>query len=266
MMRHHKTRVRILAWILILGLVACTRSWQDSIDRGQSLEANKRYTEAITVYQQAINDHPDHADVTKAYLKIAQIYHVGLQDRPRALQAYQKLIETHPGTPASQEAFRQQAEILIEQEEWSDAIATYTLLMNKEPKAVSADEIQYRIGWLHMKRGDDQQALFELNQFLEKFSESPWRDDVHYRLAEIHFKMHEFETALRHYKQVAETFSDSPHALQAQYNAGLCLEHLGEWDEALAIYDSLKKIYPNRDMLERQIEQLRRRREEAGRG
>ncbi len=247
-------------------LCSCSPSWQEQIERAQSLLAQKRYQEAITVYQKALQADSKHREAPTIYLKIAAIYHFGVQEPQRALDTYRQLITHYPYRAEAFEAFKQRAEIFEEQQAWSYAIAEYSEILNRFPKRPDQGYYQFKVGILYGKNKDYRQARLELEKFLTNYSESPWRDRGHYELAELYFRNHQPKKALEHYRTILEQFPESSHRTNAEYNVGLCLEHLGEWDEALKAYEKLKGRYPNPTMLNRQIQQLKKLRQEAGRG
>lgn len=270
-MMKFRNRTRTLNSIIILSIawvfsIACTPSWQDYMNLGQSLQSEKRSTEAITVYQQALQRNPEHREAPNVYLRIAELHYVALQDPQRALQVYQELIAKHPHHPSVMEALKQKVRIHEEQENWEEAIVAYSDLLRAAPKSSEREHYQYKMALLYRKRGDSRQAQMELEKFLQTHPKGPWSDDAHFELGELHFSQQDFKKALEHYFEVTKHDPESAYRIQAHYNAGLCLEHLGEWDEALKLYRSIRKVYPNTKMIERQIKQLMNRRREAGRG
>jgi len=256
----------LLALPSFLAAMACSPSWQDQMDLAQSLQAEKRSMEAIAVYEQALEKRPQHRGAATVLLKIGNLYYVSLQQPQQALETLRKLTTEYAKRPEAREALKIQARIYEEQEVWTDAIASYAVLLERYPDHQDNAEFKYRIGKLHQQRGDLKQAQLELENFLSKHPTSPWSDAAHFQLGEIYFAVKEFPKAYEHYMTVPQQFPQSALKSNALYNAGLTLEQLGEWDQAIVIYEQLLPTHSNPQMLKRQIDQLKRRRREAGRG
>ncbi len=231
-----------------------------------SLQSEKKSLEAITVYEQALKQHPHHRAAPEAYLSMAQLYYVALQQPDQALAVYQKMIQRYPDDKRTVKAFQQRVHIVEEQENWTTAIEAYADLLERFPQLPEAAAYQFKIGQLHYKQGDLRQGQLELEKFLEKHPKGPWSDQALFQLGDIAFQQRNFKKAIDYYQKLAEAFPDSSLLNDSEYNRGLCLEHVGEWDEALKIYHRILTDYHNPETLKEHIRKLEQRRQVTGRG
>jgi len=266
-----KPTLQSKSWLLALGaffvlVLACSPSWENHMDLAKSLQSDKRSMEAIAVYEQAIQKFPHHPEIPAVYLKIGTLYYVALQQPQQALTKYRTLIERFPHSPLLRQALVTEVQILEEQEAWAEAITRVNELLKHTPDQIDRVYLQYKIGELYRRRGDLRQAELELNNFIKEYPQSKWSDAALFQLGEVYFHQQKFPEALKYYLSLVKEFPRSDYRSHALYNAALSLEHIGEWDEALEIYEKLLPRHPNPEMLKQQIEKLKKRRWETGRG
>ncbi len=266
----HKTTTKTLRLALLgfcaIACVACAASWDEHISLAKSLQSEKRSTEAITVYEKALNKYPNHREAATVHLEIANLYYVTLQQPDRALKAYQNFIEKFPHDKHVIKAFQERARILEEQQDWPAAVVAYSELLQHFPEAEKKAEYHFKVATLHLKRGDTSQAKLELEKFIKEYENSPWTAKALFQMGEIYFHDRQFKKAQKYYGQIAKKFPNDPILNESEYNRGLCLEHLGNWNEALKAYKKILNTYPNPAALKSHIDKLEARRKATGRG
>lgn len=91
------------------------------------------------------------------------------------------------------------------------------------------------------------------------------RGRLHFQAGASHYDAGDYQDALREFERAYE-ISEKPELF---YNFSLCYQQLGELDEAVSYLDrylSEVEAIPNRENLQRRLENLREREEEAGGG
>jgi TolA-binding protein len=247
-------------------LVACSSSWQDSLDKAKSLQAEKRYQEAVVLYQKSLDQYPENVHAPSIYLEIAQIYEIGLRDQQGALKQYDEIVTRFPMSLEAVKALEKQAHIYEAQKDWEGAIEKYALILSQFPQIANKAHYQLQIGIVSFKRSHLNEAKMTLETYLQNFPDDDGHDQADFYLGEIHFHKKNFEKALGYYQEIVDHHKNSSLLMEAHYNVGLCSEYLGEWDRAIKIYSELLAVHPNKKMLESQIESLKKLRKKAGRG
>jgi len=63
-----------------------------------------RYNEAIATYDSLIRKFPESISIDRTLMKMAQVYHLGLNNSAKAIELYQKLLEKYPNSIYANEA------------------------------------------------------------------------------------------------------------------------------------------------------------------
>jgi TolA-binding protein len=151
---------------------------------------------------------------------VAEIYKNRLRDYPRAIVAFQKLLDSG---------------------------------------AEDGDRIQYEVADTYFRLENYEQARIEFESLLKNYPGSPLLPEVAYRIAvtwSLEGQPKEAESAFR---RVVERWPESTYALEAQFGLATSLEEREELREALALLEALKKNYPNTEAVKKKIEQVQER-------
>jgi tetratricopeptide (TPR) repeat protein len=65
---------------------------------GDLLTQMKRFPEAVTSFERLIKEFPESLTLDRALMKIAQIYELGMNEKAKAIDTYQKLLTEHPNS------------------------------------------------------------------------------------------------------------------------------------------------------------------------
>jgi outer membrane protein assembly factor BamD (BamD/ComL family) len=71
----------------------------------------RRYAEAASTYERLATEYPESIVLDESLVQLAQIYALGLKDVPRAIAAYQQLLEKFPNSIYVSEARKRVREL-----------------------------------------------------------------------------------------------------------------------------------------------------------
>ncbi len=110
--------MRIMFFVLILGLLLNSKSAEDYVSEGQELSSAGNFKAAILVFENAINKNPFLKD---AYIQLG-LCHENLNREDSAIKTYAKLIQLYPDNTA---AYYYSGICKYKQEKFDEAIALF---------------------------------------------------------------------------------------------------------------------------------------------
>jgi TolA-binding protein len=153
-----------------------------------------------------------------AQLYIAEIYELGYNDYPRAIEEYRK------ATPYSDKDVREKS--------------LYSL----------ADNL-FRVG-------KSEEARNTWIDQVKEFPRGGKADIAFYRLGTLSFSKGHIEAAAAYYRSSLEVSKDKEIAIKAKYALAQCLEASEHLKDALAIYRELEPLYQNKEAIKIKIRAL----------
>jgi TolA-binding protein len=57
-----------------------------------------RFTESAAMYERLATDYPESIALDRALIQLGRVYAIGLKDVPKAIAAYQQLLEKYPNS------------------------------------------------------------------------------------------------------------------------------------------------------------------------
>ena len=177
---------------------------------------------------------------------LARAY-AGAGDTARALHSVQELIRDFPDSPRRAEAYRWQAELLMQQRDHSAALAAYRDAL---------DLIRTDAGAERLLRGllaldADPQALPEviavLQRWLHTFPLSPQRAEVQLRLGALLTRQGALTRAAAVYRGLLGTALPRPLQRRARLQLAWVLLQRGQEQQALELYEALLRETPTPD-------------------
>jgi cellulose synthase operon protein C len=90
---------------------ASTLSDETLMNIGDILAQMRKYSDAIVSYDRLIKNYPESLELDRAFIKIGQIYELGLNDKTKAIEVYQQLLEKFPSSIYVSEARKRVREL-----------------------------------------------------------------------------------------------------------------------------------------------------------
>jgi TolA-binding protein len=173
---------------------------------------------------------------------------IGLQRYGDALATYQRFLLTHP--PTDQAAGAEQGIALIYQQtgKLPDAINQYQKVADTYPGTPQAEQCAYYAAGLEISV-DMKQALPKLQDFVKKFPDGKYTGEAMMRIAQVQSALGDDAAAMRTYKDVAAKFAKTDFGPQAYFGQASILGKQGKTDDMVKVMQDFIKAYPdNKDI------------------
>jgi len=200
--------------------------------------------------------HPDCARAPEALLEAANVLNHGLGRYQAALLAYLSLEREYAAAPQVGVARRQVAELYkYRLDDQPRAIAVFQRLLDDAGEDV--DRLQYEVADCYFRLNNFEQARIEFENLLRHYPASSLAPEVQYRVAVTLVLDGEAEPAMKAFREVPARWPQDPYAVEARFGLATVLEERERLREALAILEELQGVYPNREALTQRIEHLK---------
>ena len=164
---------------------------EDSLSQlGATYYANRNYTEALKVFFVYLNLFPEARDYKAVFCKVARIFEETGQ-LPMALKLSSLIIERYPDTRqalesailmanigADRPALKLPGAIFTGKNYYLDPLSAYDEIAQKNADPGMAEELAFRKGDFHLKKGMYRQAFDTCRLFLKKFPAGPRHNAV----------------------------------------------------------------------------------------
>ena len=181
------------------------------------------------------------------------------KDYPGALDAYQSIVDTKPGTPEAAQAQLAIGELLIEQMNQPAAgIKAYEAVLATAPESDEAAEAYYNLGMHYYREKDYKTAQVQFDAIVNKFPQLELSHNAQLMLAKSYEDAQNFEQAVEIYDNFANRNPRSERAAIAIARKGqIQRENLKDEEEAKRTYQSLVKRYGKVEGTEEEIEKAK---------
>ena len=250
------------ATVAIINWINSTNATQ-SYNRGETLLELRRYEDALSAYNRAVELQPDYAEAwlgqgdallalgkaeaaLDAYDQAIQIQReypeawkgrgealVALQRYEAAISAFDQVTKLQPDDV---ETWERRGMIQMKLQRYSAAIASYDKALEIQPNYASA---WYRRGWALHNLQQYEEALKSYDKAVEHkpdFAES-W-----YQRGNAFVNLNKHREAVDSYQQAVQF---QPDFYRAWYSQGSILNNLDQYQEALAAFEEAVKLQPN---------------------
>lgn len=296
--------VAVLALVLFVALVSALRSSRQGIaaGNGNSNVNNNAKSEPHEAVGKSLNANalgvsnanaPTRQPETAAEFDQRAIYYFSQRDYDNAIKDYRRAVELEPTSaaifnrlgqallvkgqyPAAAEAFRRAVLLregnfpaaqynlgfaLQQNRDFYNAISAYNEAINSSGGNYA--DAFYQLGSIHYEMGRDREAIDAFKKAIEQYG---GRDaESNNGLGAAYAREKQFAEAEAAFRRATEEREDG--FPDAHYNLGLLYENNNRLADAVREYEAYLKLRPdayNRQLVERDLRQLRRRAERAG--
>lgn len=227
-------------------------------DSAEKALSEGAYREALEGYSRVIEEFPGSSFAAKSQYRIADIHDRHLNDPDRALEAYSQVRYMYPDTGEARLSAAGMAGIYSRSGDHRKAVEEYQLLLGGPP----AERLTYRrlIAAEYVMMNDFRQARIEYEE-LASSEDLPAAlvPEILYQIASTYYISGQAEEAARRFDEIIRRYPEASIAMEARLGRGDALAEAGRTREALEVFRSLEREYPNREALATRIELLERR-------
>lgn len=181
------------------------------------------------------------------------------KDYRGALEAYQNVVDTKPGTPEALQSQLAIGELLTEQmNQPAEGIKAYEAVIAAAPESDEAAEAHYNLGMHSYREKDYKTAQAQFDTIINKFPQLELSHNAQLMLAKSYEDAQNFEQAVEIYDNFANRNPRSERAAIAIARKGqIQKENLKDEEEAKRTYQSLVKRYGKVEGTEEEIEKAK---------
>jgi TolA-binding protein len=209
------------------------------------------YTNALTTFQQLLEDFPDspYADDAKYY--IAYINEKKFRYYSKALLEYYQLLINYPGSIWADDAQLGMGNCYYANGEYNNAIIEYQKVIDEYPDSPFHAFAQYYIGHSYRNSYNFTQAVIEFNKVIDNYPESNYVAPAQYYIAYSYYEDQKYSQAIIEFQKVIDNYSGSTWlgesdrliAPLAQFYIGYCHGKLAQYPEAINTYQLVINNY-----------------------
>lgn len=178
-------------------------------------------------------------------------------DPAAAEELCEEAVSRLPRTEWAAACLRVVAELREERRDWWGAIDAYREFLAQNPGDPLGEQVRNRIALCYLALDDPGQALVEWTEQLERYPEGELAADALLGVARSHDLAGDCGLAVFVYRRVQVRFEGRPQAAEAMLGEAGCLEVQGDLDGAETLYRRCLESYPNPEVVEARLEQLR---------
>jgi len=231
---------------------------EQDFNRAEELVTAKSYDQAVAVLSELHREYDNHALGRQALYKVGEIRSLYQQQHAEAILAFLAVEELYPNSETGLQAMRQVAEIYkTKLRDYPRAVEAFKRLLDRQ--LADSDRIQHEIADSYFRMNDFKQALLEYETLRSSYPDSPLQAEVRYRMGvtlSLEGSGSEAETV---FHEVISLWPQSPFALESKFSLAKVLEERDELAAAMKVLEELKGSYPNTELLDRRLTQLRER-------
>jgi len=184
----------------------------------------------------------------KIYYGLAWSY-LKVGDFVSAQQAFQKVASLSTDKIVKLSALIQLADTYQDAGDYKKAIEAYQGFVAEYPDTVYNDYIQYQLGMTWLKMNDFDSAVLAFRKLLKDYPSSQMLDDACYYLGLAYFRKSDYQGARLQLEKFQLEFKDSAYRIQALFILGESLSSLGEFKQAIEIFNIVCKEAAPQDAL-----------------
>jgi TolA-binding protein len=249
----------------------------------------KKYTEALDVFERYIADNPAGDKVAEATFNAGRCYYK-LAYYSKAIELWDRLVANYKGTDYAKEAQSLIADTYFRMQKYDEAKQASLNIIADYPGTELADKAQLRIAQCCYNAQDDKQAITEFEKSLASSKVEETRDAafegilasayrlsdadpdsdydikvlerdiaaypaskqaaaMQYRVAERYYDKKDYARAADEFRKVVSEFASSDKAADAMFYCAESLYHDTKYEEAAAAYARFIESYPKNDSL-----------------
>ncbi|MFZ5517701.1 MAG: tetratricopeptide repeat protein [Candidatus Zhuqueibacterota bacterium] len=144
------------------------------------------YEKALDYYTHLISLFPGDSLSGDGLFNLAQIYELHLEQEKKAITAYQQLITLYSSNKSVITAYLKLGQLYCKQNDWTQGLATFQLLIKKYPENNLCDDVQFRIAdILDHQLKNSSEALTSYQDLIKIYPGSSWAAQAETRIKQL---------------------------------------------------------------------------------
>jgi TolA-binding protein len=249
-MRGVKARTAFLAFLLLVSFSSCTiqSSTSNHYLTAEKLWTEKNYATSVAEFDRVVKESPNSAIGLQALWRASMTRTLFLNEPDEALKGFETFIERAGGSDLAPQARLEIGEIYYSKlTQYPKAIEFYQKLLDSHQfSADDESKFMYRISRAYFLTGQIKHSIAEIEAMCARYPKSAYFDRAQFDLANAWYALGDtdknaYPKALKIFQDLAARLSQKNHALYVEsiFGEAVALEEIDQLDEA---YDLLKKI------------------------
>jgi TolA-binding protein len=194
-----------------------------------------KYAQSQDKFSYLIQEFPRSPYYRSALLKIG-LAHYNLNNTNKALKQFKAIIKQYPSSEEAKEAFTAAREILIDQGKGEEVIELAPNLTKS-----FQDSTLYHSAFSFVKKNDHENAILNLEKYLQKYPNGYFVVNAHYYLANSAYTLNKQDKALQHFEAVND-MSPNEFVEKALKGAAVIYYGKGIYEKALNRFRQLEEM------------------------
>lgn len=253
--------------ILLLNYTVFVAAEKQTVNVSTLIDAGK-YNQAIQALRKLANATKDVDQLSWIYHQLGEIHYNYTREYPKALSAYNRVIQLKSETPESPDLFLahiKKGDVYCRMGQRDGAIRIYQTLVDQFPSTHFA----HRTGLRKIRNIRTALETLEAQQeVIRTYSGTPTAVEALFQIAEIyrgHYQLNQPEKAIAQYEMIVEEYPNTKNAPEAQWRIGnLWHEVLNEQEFAIDAYRKVPTNYPTSSFAADALFQIARINEKKG--
>jgi TolA-binding protein len=230
----------------------------------------REFTDAREAFAYLLREYPDAGALPDILFGLAES-HYQLGEFQPAIGHYQQILEKYPNDSTADRSLYNMAWCMIELKREDESMVAFRRLLERYPHSEFAASAQFTLADDAYNRRSYEEAMAGYRLVQERYPDDPVAAQVprliseiseavayeHYEAALVLMDSAEaaeqgesqkeyFERAVGAFQEISERYPGTESELGALSNMGVCLEGLGQWREAVAVYDQVIGMYEDK--------------------
>jgi len=251
----------ILPFYILTGCGGSDRAPKSYME-AENLLGRGKFLLALDKYDTVAREYETTPFASKSLYKKALIYNRFLKDKKRAVDAYYQVLSVYPESIEAYKSRIDLAGIYSSVGNHTKAVEQYQWIVDSGREPNKEEDYRYTIALEYFKMNDFKQAEAELKELLSMAHKKDITAEALLLRGDTLYITGQILEAIKVFEEIVSRFKEEPIALRARFNMAKALEDSDREDEALALLESLKGSYPNKDVLSRTIKGIKTRMKE----
>ncbi|MDI6758311.1 MAG: tetratricopeptide repeat protein [Candidatus Omnitrophota bacterium] len=204
------------------------------------------YSQAISVYKEGLEKGIEQGVskelIDKLYYGLSWSY-LKQGDFRGAIGGFQRIVKTSDDKVVKVSALCQIGDAYLDSGDYDKAKDIYDTILKEYADSLYSDYVQYRLGVILLKQMNLDGAILSFLTFKRNYPDSKLLDEVTYCLGTAYFQKQDYNLSKEAFGKFQDEFKDSSLRPQALYLLGSSFFNLGLFNEAIAAFKNIIRLF-----------------------